>query len=86
MPVTIDHAQIQAALKEFDIDQEDYYLLFEENLYMIWCTTGNKALQLVAENSCIAVDCRGKWYYYHEIPSDYVLPSYVCVKYILEIN
>lgn len=86
MPVTIDHAQIQAALKEFNIKQDDYYLLFDANVYMVWCTTGAKALQLATQNSCIAIDCRGQWYYYHEIPADYILPSYVCVKYILAVN
>ena len=86
MPITIDHAQIQAALKEFDIKQDDYYLLFDTNVYMIWCTTGAKALQLVTQNSCISIDCKGEWYYQHEIPSDYVVPSYACVKYILAVN
>jgi hypothetical protein len=86
MTVTLDHHQIQTALKQFDIKEHDYYLLFEHNVYMVWCTTGAKALQLVTEDSCISIDCKGGWYYYNEIPSDYVVPSYACVKYILAVN
>jgi hypothetical protein len=86
MPITLDHSEIQAALKEFDIKEHDYYLLFDKNVYMVWCTTGAKALQLVTENSCIALDFKGEWYYWHEISADYVVPSYACVKYILAVN
>ena len=86
MPITLDHNQIQAALKEFDIKEHDYYLLFDHNVYMVWCTTGPKALQLVTENSCVSLDYKGEWYYLHEIPDAYVVPSYACVKYILAVN
>ncbi len=85
MPVTLDHRQIQAALKEFEIHEDDYYLLFDTNVYMIWCTTGAKALQLVTENSCISLDCKGEWYYLNELPSNYVVQTYACVKYILAV-
>ena len=86
MPITLDHSQIQSVLKEFDIKEQDYYLLFDQSVYMIWCTTGPKALQLVTENPCVSLDYRNQWYYFHEIPKAYVVPSYVCVKYILETN
>jgi hypothetical protein len=85
MPITLDHGQIQAALKQFDIKEHDYYLLFDVNVYMVWCTTGAKALQLATEDSCISIDCKGQWYYLNEIPNDYVVPSYACVKYILAV-
>ena len=86
MPITLDHQQIQYALKEFDIREQDYYLLFDHNVYMVWCTTGIKALELMSENSCVSLEYRNQWYYFHEIPKAYVAPSYVCVKYILEVN
>ena len=86
MVITIDHQQIQYALKEFDIEEQDYYLLFDQNVYMVWCTTGAKALQLVTENSCVSLDHKNQWYYLHEIPKAYVVPNYVCVKYILAVN
>jgi hypothetical protein len=86
MPITLDHGQIQTALKEFDIKEYDYYLLFDQNVYMVWCTTGAKALQLVIENSCISLDYKGEWYYYSELPSDHVVPTYACVKYIFAVN
>ena len=86
MAITIDHQQIQYALKEFDIKEQDYYLFFDQNVYMVWCTTGAKALQLVTENSCVSLDHRNQWYYLHGIPESYVVPSYVCVKYILAVN
>ena len=101
MAITLDHQQIQYALKEFDIKEQDYYLLFDQNVYMVWCTTGAKALQLVTENSCVSLDYKNQclppehdhvpgigsqWYYLNEIPKSYVVPSYVCVRYILETN
>ena len=86
MAITLDHNQIQTALKEFDIKEQDYYLLFDTNVYMVWCTTGPKALQLVTENSCVSLDYKGEWYYLHEIPNAYVVPSYACVKYILAVD
>ena len=86
MAITLDHQQIQDALKEFGIKEQDYYLFFDQNVYMVWCTTGAKALQLVTENSCVSLEHNNQWYYFYEIPESYVVPSYVCVKYILETN
>ena len=86
MAITLDHQQIQYALKEFDIKEQDYYLLFDQSVYMVWCTTGPKALQLVTENSCVSLDYKNQWYYLYEIPKVYVVPSYVCVRYILAVN
>jgi hypothetical protein len=84
MPVTLDHVQIQTALKQFDIREHDYYLLFTGNIvYIVWCTTGAKALQYVTENSCVAIDIKGDWYYCAEMPEDYVPSTYECVRYIL---
>jgi hypothetical protein len=86
MTITLDHQQIQYALKEFDIKEQDYYLLFDQSVYMVWCTTGTKALQLVTENSCVSLNYKNQWYYLYEIPKAYVVASYVCVRYILETN
>jgi hypothetical protein len=86
MAITLDHQQIQYALKEFDIKEQDYYLLFDQSVYMVWCTTGPKAWELVTENSCISLDYKNQWHHLHEIPKAYVVPSYACVRYILAVN
>ena len=86
MPITLDHQQIQYALKEFDIKEQDYYLLFDQSVYMVWCTTGTKAWELVTENSCVSLNYRNEWYHFDEILGPYVVPSYACVRYILETN
>lgn len=81
---TLDHSQIKDALTQFGIKEEDYYLLFDNNIiYMIWCTTGAKALRYLIEYSCISVDIKGQWFYYNELPELFAPPSFVCVKYIL---
>ena len=64
MTITLDHQQIQYALKEFDIKEQDYYLLFDQSVYMVWCTTGSKAWELVTENSCVSLNYRNQWYYF----------------------
>jgi hypothetical protein len=86
MAITLDHQQIQYALKEFDIREQDYYLEFDQSVYMVWCTTGTKALELMSENSCVSIDYKNQWYYCRELPKTYVVPSYVCIRYILETN
>lgn len=84
VPVTLDHIQIQTALKQFGIHPHDYYLLFNHNIvYIVWCTTGAEALQFVTENSCVAIDIKGEWYYSSELPDNYVPHTYACVRYIL---
>jgi hypothetical protein len=85
MALTLDHNQLQTALKEFEVKEEDYYLLCETNvIYMIWCTTGAKAHMYIANDPCVAIDIKGTWYYYGELPEDYTLPTYVCLRYILQ--
>ena len=86
MAITLDHQQIQYALKDFDIKEQDYYLLFDQCVYMVWCTTGPKALELVIENHCVSLEYKKQWYYAPEMPKSYVIPSYACVRYILETN
>lgn len=87
MTVTLDHAQIQTALKQFGIHEHDYYLQFTGNIiYIVWCTTGAEALQFVTDNSCVALEHKGEWYYQGELPDDYKPFTYVCVRYILATN
>lgn len=84
MAITLDQLQIDAALNKFEIKNEEYYLLFDNQvIYMIWCTTGAKALQHVTENSCVSLEIKDQWVYSHNIPVNYVPPTYTCVRYIL---
>jgi hypothetical protein len=85
MALTLDHNQLQTALDNFGIEPDDYYLLCEPDvIYMIWCTTGIRALQHTTHDSCVAIDIKGKWYYYGELPEVYTLPTYACLRYILQ--
>jgi hypothetical protein len=87
MPLTTDHHEIQAALTRFGINQEDYYLVFDTNaIYMVWCTKGPKALDLVKHEECIDIDIKGEWFCYEELPPAYEPDPLVCVRYILNTN
>jgi predicted lipid carrier protein YhbT len=85
MPVTIDHQELQDALKEFNIGNTDYYLSFHTNvLYLVWCTTGNNAARHVRNNGCTDIEIKGVWH--DEVPEGYILPAYACVRYVLATN
>ena len=84
MALTTDHAEIQAALKRFGIKEDDYYLLCEPStIYMVWCTKGPLALELVENEECIDIDIKGHWFCYEELPPNYEPEPLVCVRYIL---
>lgn len=86
-PISIDHADIKAVLSQFNINEHDYYLLFENNvLYMVWCVTGTRARQLVTENHCIDVGIKDVWLNRETFPENQTLPTYVCVRYIMVAN
>jgi hypothetical protein len=85
MPVTIDNQELQDALEEFDIRPTDYYLSFHTNVvYLVWCTTGANAARHVHNNGCIDIEIKGVWH--DEVPEGYILPEYVCVRYVLATN
>lgn len=85
MPITVDHREIQLALKQFEIHVYDYYLLFENNVvYLVWCTTGNKAVLYTHSNACVDIEIKGTWH--EQVPENYTLPTYACVRYILATN
>jgi len=87
MALTTDHHEIQAALKQFSIKEDEYYLLCSTNtIYMVWCTKGPRALELIENEECIAIDIKGHWFYYTELPPDYEPEPFVCVRYILNTN
>lgn len=87
MPVTLDHAQIQAALTQFGIGVHDYYLLFENTIvYLVWCELGDKALQHCQTNGCIDIEIRGEWLSAEELPDNYQAPTYCCLRYIIATN
>jgi hypothetical protein len=87
MTLTLDHNQLQTALDNFGIEPDDYYLLCEPDvIYMLWCTMGAKAYMYTANDPCVAMDIKGTWYYYGELPENYTFatPNYVCLRYILQ--
>lgn len=85
MPIAIDHNEIQDALKQFEIPDKDYYLLFDNTaVYLVWCTTGAKAVMHVHHNGCVDIEIKGTWH--EQVPENYTLPTYVCVRYILATN
>lgn len=87
MALTTDHHEIQAALKRFSIREDEYYLLCEPNaIYIVWCTKGPKALELVEHEECIDIDIKGHWFCYEELPPNYEPEPLVCVRYILNTN
>ena len=85
MPISIDHNEIQDALKQFEIPDKDYYLLFGNNVvYLVWCTTGAKAVMHTHHNECVDIEIKGTWH--EQVPENYTLPTYACVRYILATN
>lgn len=88
MIVTIDHYEITSALKQFNIKPEDYYLLFDSDLsvvFIVWCTSGTNALRLAETESCIDIDpCNNQgWMSFEKLPIGYKPEPLVCVRYIL---
>lgn len=86
VPVTIDHNDIETALKRFNIRTDEYYLLFDTNaivVYMVWCVKGQRALELAKSEECIDIDIKGHWFCYEELPPDYLPEPLTCIRYIL---
>jgi hypothetical protein len=93
MIITTDHSAITEALERFNIKPEDYYLMFDSDvyaIYIVWCTTWNNALRLVQSESCIDIELPDtqEWQSYEKLPPlGSLIPSpLVCVRYILEVG
>jgi len=92
MKLTTNQSEINSVLKSFDINPQDYYLLFDSeslSVYVVWCTSASNAMRLVAEESCIDIDITNNhdWLSDEEIPPGYKPKEpLVCVRYILETN
>lgn len=85
MPIAVDHNEIQDALKQFEIPDKDYYLLFDNNVvYLVWCTKGAKAVMHTQHNGCVDIEYKGTWL--QKVPENWMLPTYTCVRYILAAN
>jgi hypothetical protein len=92
MIITTDHSAITEALEQFNIKPEDYYLMFDSDvyaIYIVWCTTWSNALRLVQSETCIDIELANlqKWQSYEDLPPlESLIPSpLVCVRYILEV-
>lgn len=87
MPITFDNRDLRNALDEFAIDEEDYYILFEETtVYIVWCTKGKDALAHAHINDCVSIDVKGEWFYAEELPPGFEPDRWVCTRYILATN
>lgn len=83
MAITVDNTEIQEAIKLFDIPSTDWYLLFSNDvIYIVWPVRSRK-LQDYDDTICIDVDIRGQWVPMEELMENQLLPTYVCVRYIV---
>ena len=85
MSISIDRNEIQDALYHLEIPETDYYLLFDNNVvYLVWCTTGARAVMHTHYYECVDIEIKGTWH--EQVPENYMLPTFACVRYILATN
>jgi hypothetical protein len=86
MSVTIDHRDIQEALKQFDIDSSEYYLEFKNDaVFMHWVADPEKVSRYLRKSpACLAIQIKGKWLYEEDVPDSYATRPLINCRYILE--
>jgi hypothetical protein len=88
MPITIDHRDIQEALKKFDIDSSEYYLEFNNDndvVFMHWVSDPEKITNYLRHSAgCLAIQLKGTWFYEEDLPDDYGTYPLINCRYILE--
>jgi len=87
MSITFDNSELKQALDQFDINEEDYYILFTGNIvYIVWCAHGKDVLAHARKNDCVSVEIKGEWFYSQELHDFFEPPHWVCARYILATN